>query len=316
MPTSNVVGPAGMGGGGSAPVPWWQLPNQPQAANNLDASAPAGYQYDRVKMAYVPILGSATDALSQRLRQQSIEDRLLGALTGSFGASTGDDGGDYGSISGGSAPPPEAYGGVGGGSVPSFSLPPEAAPAPAATISAPDTSAAQAAIFARAKDKVGLETAGSLTALRSALAGRGLLGGGREVRGTSNVLTAGQQQLGDTTREGAIQEATRMNDFAKLGYQGAIEQRGQDITTSEGAANRALQAATTNYTGQITQRGQDVSGSEADYSGRVAQRGQDVSARATDLQGAIEQRGQDITSATARRGQNVNAVSSLLSRLY
>src|SRR3954465_2637129 len=93
------------------------------------------------------------------------------------------------------------------------------APTPApVSITMPDNSGAQANIFARAKDKVGQETAGSLTSLRSALAGRGMLGGGAEVRGTQNILTAGQGELGDTTREQAVTEANRQSDFAKTGY--------------------------------------------------------------------------------------------------
>lgn len=274
------TGPAGAGGGRSAPVPWWQTPGQADAANNLDKSAPPGYQYDRVQMRYVPILGSATDALAQRARQQGIIDQLLSG---------------FGAGSGGSAAPvsyPSA--------IPSAPAPPMVLPSGGTmaeripTVALPDDSAAQAANFARAKDQVGQETAGSVTALRSALAGRGLLGGGMEVKGTSNILGRGQGELGDTTRTNLTNEAKRIDDFAKLGYQGAIEQRGQDITTSEGAANRSLAAATTNYQGGVTQRGQDITQAGDKFQGDIIQRGQNVTAR----------------------GQNVGALSTLLSKLY
>jgi hypothetical protein len=320
MATANVVGPAGQAGGGSAPVPWWQLPNQPIAANNLDASAPPGYQYDRVQMRYVPILGSPTDALAQRTRAQGQQDQMLDALMRqlTFGSASSGGGGDYAS-----APAPTSASSAPGVSMGGSSAPvqmvmpsPGAAPAAPATITMPDTKAAQDAIFARAKDKVGLETAGSVTALRSALAARGLLGGGAEVKGTANVLTSGQQQLGDTTREGAIQEAGRLNDFAKLGYQGAIEQRGQDITTSEGAANRALQAAVTNYTGQVSQRGQDVNQNEAEYSGNIAQRGQNLSASEGAANRALTASDSAANRALAARGQTLASTQALLSRLY
>lgn len=297
------TGPAASGGGIGAPTPWWQLPGQGGALTNLTSSAPAGYQYDPVQMNYVPVIGSATDALTQRARTQGIEDKLLSGLTG-FGG-TGAAGADipfsYSGGGGGSA------GGGGMASVPyTYDPKGETLKLPAIpTIQAPDTSAAQAAIFARAKDQVGQETSGSLAALRSALAARGMAGSGAEVKGTSNVLTSGQGQLGDTTREQAVQEAQRQNDFAKLGYQGAIEQRGQDITTVEGAANRALAAANAQFSGQIAERGQDVTMEEGS-----ANRG--LSAAQTGYQGLITQRGQDITANQGRLG----ALTTLMSKLY
>jgi|SRR5262245_6779707 len=212
---------------------------------------PTGYTTDPNTGRYIPIVGSGADVLQQRDRQQRLEDdarqrtlswetadrtardnlrtKLMGMLDRPIEtmASTG-----YGT----------GTGGAGAGDV---ALPPEVG-----AIQLPDTSAAQANIFARAKDKVGLETAGSLASLRSALAGRGMLGGGAEVRGAQNILTAGQGQLGDTTREQAIQDANRLTDFAKIGYEGAIQQRGQDISARgqdisarNAAADRGQRAA-------------------------------------------------------------------------
>jgi len=297
-----------MAGGVGVPTPWWQIPGpvgrDPRAAAaNLEASAPPGYTYDKVAMKYVPIAGSATDVLAQRTREQNIQDALLksfGVGTGaapSTGSSTFPTV-SYGGDSGGGSPPTVPFGGTlpgtgygGGGTGTGTPLATE-------RIAAPDDSAAVLAAFNRAKDSVGRQTSGSLTALRSALAGRGLLGGGAEVKGASNILTAGQQQLADTSRTQAINEAARQDDFAKLGYQGSIEQRGQDITTSEGAANRALEAAKTAYTGGITQRGQDIEQADTRYSG------------------GITKRGQDITAATAARGQGLGALATLLPKLY
>jgi hypothetical protein len=305
---------AGSGGafGSGGPTPWWQLPEYAGKASNLDASAPPGYQYDRVQMKYVPIVGSATDTLAQRARGQGIEDSLLG----SFGATTGGAaGGATGAAGGGGFPSvpynsdtlptvawPGNYGAVtgapGGGPATGTALPTE-------RIAVPDTSAAMAAVFNRAKDQVGKTTTGSLTALRSQLASRGLLGGGVEGGATARTITAGAGQLADTTREQAIQEGNRQNDFAKLGYQGAIEQRGQDITTSEGAANRALDAAKTAYSGQITERGQDVTAAGTKYQGGVTMRGQDI----TNTNAAADR-------AVGVRGQNLGALSTLLTKLY
>jgi len=304
-----------MAGGVGVPTPWWQLDGpigrSPAAAvANLDASAPPGYTYDRVAMKYVPIVGSATDALAQRARGQGIEDSLLG----SFGATaSGAAGGATGATGGGGVPTvpyntstlpnvsfPGTFGAVAGapGAATGTALPTE-------RIAVPDTSAAMAAVFNRAKDQVGKTTSGSLTALRSQLAARGLLGGGVEGGATARTITAGAGQLDDTTREQAIQEGQRQNDFAKLGYQGAIEQRGQDITTSEGAANRALDAAKTAYSGGITQRGQDVTSAGTQFQGGVTMRGQDI----TDKNAAADR-------AVGVRGQNLGALSTLLTKLY
>ncbi len=306
-----------MAGSVGVPTPWWQIEgpvgrSPAAAAANLDASAPPGYQYDRVQMKYVPIVGSATDALAQRTRAQQIQDDLLKTLTGG-GTGTGTGTGDVafgaanvgGSMNGGSfaPPPPVAYGGggyFGGGGAPA-----PAGPAAIPRVQAPDTSAAQAAVFGRAKDQVGEETSGAMAALRSALAARGLLGAGVEGKATANVLTKGQQQLGDTTREQAIQEGQRLSDFAKLGYQGDIEQRGQDITTSEGAANRALSAANTQFSGGVTERGQDIGAGNS-----AADRALD--AAKTAYLGQVTQRGQTLSAAQGR----LTATDALLSKLY
>jgi hypothetical protein len=305
-----------MAGSVGVPTPWWQIPgpvgrSPADAVKNLDESAPPGYQYDRVAMKYVPIVGSATDALAQRARGQGIEDSLLGTFGASTGGAAG--GATAGASTGGGFPsvPYDT------GTLPNVSFPgnfgastgapgaPAGAALPTERIAVPDTSAAMAAVFNRAKDQVGKTTTGSLTALRSALASRGLLGGGIEGKATANTITAGAGQLADTTREQAIQEGNRQNDFAKLGYQGAIEQRGQDITTSEGAANRALDAAKAAYSGQITERGQDVTAAGTKYQGGVTMRGQDI----TNSNAAADR-------AVGVRGQNLGALSTLLTKLY
>lgn len=306
---------AGSGGafGSGGPTPWWQLPEYAGKAGNLEASAPPGYTYDKVQMKYVPIVGSATDALAQRARGQGIEDKLLGdfgATTGTAAGTTGAGGGGFPSVSYESGAPPAVSwpGSTGGGGGPLMGMPGSASTGttlPTERIAVPDTSAAMAAVFNRAKDQVGKTTSGSLTALRSALASRGLLGGGVEGGATARAITAGAGQLADTSREQAIQEGNRQNDFAKLGYQGAIEQRGQDITTSEGAANRALDAAKTQYSGAITERGQDVTAAGTKYQGGITMRGQDI----TNANAAADR-------AVGTRGQNLGALSTLLTKLY
>jgi len=215
-------------------------------------TAPQGYTYEPNTGKLIPYTAGGEFSQSEAQQKQQLRDKLIGLLDRPEAMWGG----------GGNVPPMtinwnQLPGGGGGGGVPAVAAP--------STITMPDTTNAQANIFARAKDQVGQETAGSLASLRSALAGRGMLGGGAEVRGTQNILTAGQGQLGETTRDQAVAEANRLNDFAKTGYEGAIAQRGQDITArgqdvdaQTVARNLAFQAAKTNYEGQIAQRGQNI----------------------------------------------------------
>jgi len=291
------------GAGGGNPV------TREQAGLRPLPEAPAGYTRDPNTGALIPLAGSPTDVLAQRERQQRLEDearqrqvsyefadrqareQLRGKLIGmldrpeQISSSTG-----YGYGAGIGRPiefPTATFAGGGGG--------PAAPPPPTiGRIELPDTSAAQANLFARAKDKVAAASQGSLASLRSALAGRGMLGGGAEARGAQNVMTAGLGQLGDVAREQAIQEGQRLTDFAKLGYEGAINQRGQDITArgqdiqkQESDRDAALRAALGNYEGQISQRGQDVTA-----------------------------RGQDIAARTQANTQRNASVTNLLGRLY
>jgi hypothetical protein len=93
----------------------------------------------------------------------------------------------------------------------------------------PDTSAAQSAEFARAKDLAGLTARGALTGLAGAMAGRGTVGSGVEGRGQQAVINTGQQQLGEVGRQQAITGAELAQKQAEMAYQGGISQRGQDI---------------------------------------------------------------------------------------
>lgn len=307
-----------MGGKSYGPTNWWELPEYNGNTGNPNTSTPpSGYYYDPIAMGYRPIAGSPSDVLAQRQREQSIQDadrsrrqtyedqqrssseamrqRLIQMLNDeSSGSSRGGSSGGGGSYSSG-----------GGGSVPFTYSGSSAVPSSVMAdvpeierVVLPDNSAAAAAAFARAKDKIGAETAGSVSALRSALAGRGMLGGGSERRGTTSILTAGQANLGDTTREQAVSDVNRMTDFARMGYEGAIAQRGQDVTQRgqtigayDSAANRDLSAASTAYSGRISMRGQDLSASE----------------------GAANRQLQSDLAARASRRSSVNA---LLSRLY
>lgn len=144
-------------------------------------------------------------------------------------------------------------------------------PAPNVPNVAPiDTSAADRAIFARAKDQAGQTATGAMAGLRSQLAGRGMLGSGAEFRGIGNVANEGQRQLGDVTRQQAITDVGLTQDTAKTNYGGDITQRGQTISENQGqaslmeqAASRAAQNALAMRAQDITMRGQNISQQQA-----------------------------------------------------
>jgi hypothetical protein len=152
--------------------------------------------------------------------------------------------GGFGSFGGGSA------GGSSGTSTGAAGIP---------NITPVDTSAAQQSAFARAKDQVGQETSGALTGLRSALGGRGMLGSGSEARGTALVANRGQGELGQVSRDQAMESAKLAQQTAETNYQGGITQRGQSLESQQAANALAGEMARTGYQGQITQRGQDIS---------------------------------------------------------
>jgi len=130
---------------------------------------------------------------------------------------------------------------------------------PPVAFASPDVSAAQNAALGRAKDDIGLNTQGALTALRSSLGGRGMLGSGGEFRGTSNIITGGQRQLGEAERDAAMKRADLAEKQAELSFTGGISQRGQDLSAKQAADALAAQLQEAQYSGQITQRGQDIS---------------------------------------------------------
>lgn len=106
-------------------------------------------------------------------------------------------------------------------------------------VNAPDNAAAQAAVFARAKDQAGATARAALTGLQGEMAGRGLLGSGIEAAGTGEVIGRAGQGVNEVTREQAIQQAINQAQMTQLGYQGDITQRGQDIQSQ--LADRARQ---------------------------------------------------------------------------
>ena len=103
-----------------------------------------------------------------------------------------------------------------------------------------DTTAADDASFARAKDVAGQTGRASLDSLRGLLGETGQLGGGAEVQATRDVVEHAAGQTGEVNREQAIQRSERAMQTALANQQAGVTQRGQDIAAKEAQARLAL----------------------------------------------------------------------------
>lgn len=121
---------------------------------------------------------------------------------------------------------------------------------PGTQIAAPkpgDNTAATNAAYARAKDKIALEGSAAGKAMQGAMTARGISGSGIEAKGAKDITRASLAGLGQVARDQAMSDVEREDAFAKLGYTGGIQQRGQDI-----------QAILAKYAADLTQRGQNI----------------------------------------------------------
>ena len=156
--------------------------------------------------------------------------RLRTTLTAVGGGGGGDiGGGDTGDTGGGFLGP--GGGGPGGGITPGSTIP---------SIGPIDTTAADEASFARAKDVAGQTGRASLDSLRGLLGETGQLGGGAETQATRDVVEHAAGQTGEVNREQAIQRSERAMQTALANQQAGITQRGQDIAAKEAQARLAL----------------------------------------------------------------------------
>lgn len=221
---------AGATGGVSAgPTPWWQL-QKPGTVQNLQSSAPPGYEYNLVDAAYERTPTSAGERASQ------FSDAAMPAsLKGLFGAGGSGGGGSIGGgaafgMGGGAAAPGGGSGGPvqGGGGVGALQM--------------PDQAEANNAEFARAKDRAGKTARASIDALNGELGATGALGGGAQVQGTKDIIQNAAGAEGEVVRDQAMKNADLRADTAKTNYAGSITQRGQDINAQEANARLALES--------------------------------------------------------------------------
>ena len=226
------------------PTPWWQLPEYRGSRSNLESSAPSGYEYDPVQMRYVRTPTSA----GQRVNQFS-----SAALGGLREAASGS--GVFGSmdVSGGGGVGGGTAGGPGGGGA---GYP--AAGSRIESIAPIDMTAANAAIYGRAKDVAGQTGRASIDTLRGVLGETGQLGGGAEAQGVRDIVESAAGQVGDVNREIAIQNARQGLDVARTNQAAGITQRGQDIQAQEAAARLAQQQANIMFQQQMAKSQQQL----------------------------------------------------------
>jgi len=197
----------------------------------------------------------AQSAYDEHIAQQRIIQANQAGISGSTsGVDAGGNPYNYatgGAGGGGSRTP---GGGGGGAPVPTQPISPGAAdpylpkiiprdPLPA-RITPPnpaDRSAAEAAAYGRAKDQIGRSTAGAVSSLQRVMGARGLGGSGLAGRGIASLLARGSGELGDVSRDQAIQGLQRDYAEADRNYAGDLSQRATDVGFT------------------TTQRGQDIS---------------------------------------------------------
>lgn len=99
---------------------------------------------------------------------------------------------------------------------------------------------ARAAAFARAKDQAGQIARSSLTSIAENMAGRNMTGGGLQSLKEAGAIGGAGDSLQNLTRDQLISDNNRAADVSDENYQGAIAQRGQDVTArGQDLANRA-----------------------------------------------------------------------------
>lgn len=229
-------------GASKGPTPWWQTDGGGAGGgmqgklNNLIKSAPAGYEYDPVKMEYTrtPTAQGAAAKQYNDAANPALAS-LMASISGGGGMPSGG-GGMFGggSVASGGNPSPSGGNGAGTSGVTGGARLP--------TLQMPDQTASTNAAFASAKDKVGKVGRASLDSLRGELGASGMLGGGAEAQGVRDVIQSGAGELGEVSRAQAGKSADLSADFAKTNFAGGITQRGQDVSAAEANARMAQEA--------------------------------------------------------------------------
>ena len=201
-----------------------QTPMLPPPSSPVD---PPGYHYDAQSNSYRKLPPAITPQSAATQAGQAANQFMTaaGGGNGGFGGGGGGAGSSFGGLLSAAG-----MGGSGGGG----SIQPTAAVAPI------DTTAADAAKFARARDQAGMTGRASLESLRGLMGETGQLGGGAEAAATRDIVQHAAGQMGEVGRDQAIQGTERNFQTALANQQSAVTQRGQDINAQEAQARLAL----------------------------------------------------------------------------
>lgn len=199
-----------------------QQQQQQQAANNqLNAQRTAG------------------DLAHQML--QTRDDYQYGSDGTNFQISTG------GAAGGASAAAKRATSGfsVGGGVYPNVTdalalLKQNTGPQPAKVPAPAANSTLMSESFGQAKDIAGRQGNKALEALRNEMTRRGISDSGIAMEGEANILGNVARGTSQATYNAALADNAREWDARQLGYQGGIQQRGQDVSMYENDLDRVL----------------------------------------------------------------------------
>lgn len=228
---------------------WWKAPQgyqQPDISapgfpiktqDQVNAGgAPAGYEWDPIGKAYKRLPESAGQRAGQYTQGYLDSVPSISGLMGGMGGPGGAGGGVGGFGGGAGVGGPVGAGGPvqgGGGYV--------------APIQPPNADAAGAAAFATAKDNAGKIGRSSIETLNGELGAMGMLGSGAQVQGTRDIVSDAAAIEGQASRDAAMKKVDMAADFAKTGYAGSIQQRGQDIQAQEANARLALETRQAQY---------------------------------------------------------------------
>lgn len=101
--------------------------------------------------------------------------------------------------------------------------------------------------YGRAKDRIAMEGEAARRGLEREATQRGITGTGLEGKRRTAISRASMAGLSAAATQQAAQDLARSDEFAKLGYAGGMQQRGQDI-----------QALLARYNAQLAARGQTI----------------------------------------------------------
>jgi hypothetical protein len=95
--------------------------------------------------------------------------------------------------------------------------------------------------FGRARSRIGQANSAAMRSLQDAMTARGISGSGIEGRLMTDLYGEGLGQVGEASRDAAIEQTRRDQDVADTNYAGALTQRGQDLGYVNSTLNARMQ---------------------------------------------------------------------------